>query len=145
MNLYSSLRTCMFTVILLGLLTACGIAGAVEPSHLIVQRGLAKYNEVITLQLSQTQQHPSIRPQIPSFKINRLAIAEQIPLMVQNLPTYQIRGTYNLTILLPSRRSIQQQNPFEIYLQRQKEGKTWRLLLPQSAGRDTWLWLSYSI
>ncbi|MBV8884237.1 MAG: hypothetical protein JO235_09610 [Chroococcidiopsidaceae cyanobacterium CP_BM_RX_35] len=132
------MRTCLLTAILLGLLTACGIGG-LEPSRQVVQQGLAKFNEVIALQLSQTQQQPS-------FKIKHLVIAEQQSLVVQDLSVYRVRGTYDLTIMSLKRRQTQQHNSFELYLQRQKEGKTWRLLLPQSTGKDsTPVWLSYSI
>jgi len=135
---YSSLRTFILTAILLGLLTACGIGG-LEPSRQVVQQGLAKFNAVIALQLSQTQQQPS-------FKIKHLVISDQKSLVVQDLLTYRVRGTYDLVIRLPKRQWNQQHNSFELYLQRQKEGKTWRLLMPQSTGKDSSpVWLSYSI
>lgn len=127
----------ILTAILLGLLTACGISG-IEPSTQVVQRGLIKFNELVALQLNQTaRQQLSGRPQLPGFKINRLVITEQQPLVIQDLPAYRVQGTYNLTIRLPKRRVTQQQNPFDIYLQRQKEGKTWRLVLPQSTSKDS--------
>ena len=120
----------ILTVILLGLLTACGTAG-IEPSSKLVQRALA-------LQLSQIQQQLK---QVdlsapPSFEINRLVITEKQPFIIGNLPAYRVRGTYDLTIQLLKRRVSQQHNSFEIYLQRQKEGKTWRLALPQSTSKD---------
>ncbi len=124
----------ILTAILLGLLTACG-TGGLEPSSQVVQRGLIKVNEVLALQLSQ-QLHQSGRPQLPRFEVNQLVITEQKPQVIQDLPAYRVRGTYDLTIKLPSRRVSQQQNPFDIYLQRQKEGKTWRLALPQSTTKD---------
>ena len=134
----------VLTAILLMLLTACGTVG-LEPSSQLVQRALA-------LELSQTQQqlsqqlHTSGRPQPPSFEINRVVITQQEPLVIQNLPAYHVQGTYDLTIQLPKRRVTQQQNPFEVYLQRQKEGKTWRLALPQSTGKNSEpVWLTYLI
>lgn len=132
------------TAILLGLLTACGTVG-LEPSSQLVQRAIA-------LQLSQTQQQlsqqlqPYIRPQLPKFEINQLVITEQKPLVIQDLPAYRVRGTYDLTIEQSRRRVTQQQNPFEVYLQRQKEGKTWRLALPHEGGKNTEpTWLTYLI
>lgn len=134
----------VLTVILLGLLTACGTVG-LEPSSQLVQRALA-------LQLSQTQQHlsqqlhASGRLQPPSFKINRVVITQQEPLVIQNLPAYHVQGTYDLTLKLPRRQVNQQQNPFEVYLQSQKEGKTWRLAIPQSSGKEVGiLWRTYLI
>lgn len=121
--------------ILLALLTACGTPG-IEPNRQLVQRAL-------TLQLAQTQQQLSQQLQLstPSFKIKRLAITEKHPFDIGNLPAYRVLGTYDLNIQLPGRRVSQQQSPFEVYLQRQKEGKTWRLAVPQSyseEGRLTW-------
>jgi len=125
---------------LLGLLTACGTT-RMELSSQLVQRALA-------LQLSQTQQQLSQQLQLsvpPMFEINQLAIAQQQTFVLQDLPTYRVRGTYDLTIQLPTRQ-VTQNNPFEVYLQRQKEGKTWRLAVPQSTSKETGtLWLTYLI
>lgn len=130
----------VLTAILLALLTACGTAG-LEPSSQMVQRAIA-------LQLEQTQQQLSQQLGLDSrgFEINRVAITQQEPLVIQNLPTYHVRGTYDLTVQLSKGRITQKQNPFEVYLQRQKEGKTWRFLLPQSTSKDSApTWRTYLI
>ena len=135
----------ILTAILLGLLTACG-TGGLEPSSQTVQRALVKLNEVIAPQLSQPPQQLTQQLNLPSFKVNQLVITDKKPFVIQDLPTYRVRGTYDLTVKLPRRRVTQQQNPFEIYLQRQKEGKTWRLVLPQSTDKDGALtWRTYLI
>lgn len=130
----------VLTVMLLVLLSACG-TNTIEPSSQIVQRGLA-------LQLEQTQQQLSQQLGLDTkgFKIKRVEITQQEPFRIQNLPAYHIRGTYDLTMQLPTRQVNQQHNPFEIYLQRQKEGKTWRLALPKFSGNDTKpAWFTYLI
>lgn len=135
----------ILTAILLALLTACGTVG-LEPSSQLVQRAIA-------LQLEQTQQQLSQQPRKsgrthlpPRFEINRAVITKQEPLVIQNLPAYHVQGTYDFTLKLPQRQVNQQQNPFDIYLQRQKEGKTWRLALPQSTGKGSKpVWLTYLI
>ena len=133
----------ILTAILLVLLTNCGTVG-LEPSSQIVQRALA-------LQLEQTQQqlnkelHSSGRSEPPRFEINQVVINEHLPQVIQNLPAYRVRGTYDRTVHLPKRRVTQQQNPFVVYLQRQKEGKTWRLALPQSTGNEAVTWRTYLI
>lgn len=131
----------ILTMILLVLLTACSTAG-IEPSRQLVQRAL-------NLQLSQIQQELTQQLQLsapPNFEIKRLAIAEKQPFDIGNLPAYRVRGRYDLAIQLPGRRVSQQQSQFEIYLQRQKEGKTWRLALPQSSSEDEHLvWQTYLI
>ena len=130
--------------ILLLLLTACTTVG-LEPSSQLVQRALALELEQTQQQLNQ-QLYSSERPQPPSFEINRVVITQQEPLVIQDLPAYHVKGTYNLKLKLPGRQVNQQQNPFEVYLQRQKEGKTWRLALPQSIGKDTNpVWRTYLI
>lgn len=120
----------ILTGFLIVILTACSTIG-VEPNKQLVQQALA-------LQLSQTQQLLSQQLQFstpPKFEINRLAIKERQPLKIGNLPTYRVQGTYNLTIKLPKRR-LTQKNSFEVYIQRQKEGKTWRLVVPESDSKN---------
>ena len=119
--------------VLLVVLTACGIG--LEPSKQLVQRALALKVEQTQQQLSQ-QLHSFERNQPPKYEINQVVITQREPLTILNLPAYHVQGTYNFT--LKSQRQVnQRQNPFELYLQRQKEGKTWRLALPQSTGKDT--------
>lgn len=127
----------IFTAIVLVFLTACGNTG-MEPSSRLVQRAIA-------LQVEQTQQQLSqqLNLNVFGFEINRVAVTKQEPLMIQNLATYHVQGTYNVTLKL-SKRRVTQQNPFDIYLQRQKEGKTWRLALPR-ANNDANTWITYLI
>ncbi len=130
----------VFTGILLVLLTACGTSG-IAPNNQVVQRGLA-------LGLEQTQQQLSkqLGLDVKGFEIKRVEITQQEPLKIQNLPAYHLKGTYDLTMQLPKRRLSQQHNPFDIYLQRQKEGKTWRLAIPKVADNDTQpVWFTYLI
>lgn len=129
----------MLTGILLVLLTACGTS-SIEPSNKLVQLALE-------LQLEQTQQQLSekLGLNIKGFEINHLAIAQKEPLVIQNLPTYHIQGTYDLTMKLPKRQITPQHNPFDIYLQRQQEGKTWRLAVPKYTGNDQPTWFTYLI
>ncbi len=128
----------IFTAIVLVLLTACGNIG-LEPSSRLVQRAIA-------LQVEQTQQQLSqqLGLNVLGFEINRVAVTKQEPLMIQSLAAYHVRGTYNVTFKLPKRRVIQQ-NPFDIYLQRQKEGKTWRLALPRMGKEPKFTWITYLI
>lgn len=129
----------IFTAIVLVLLTACGNIG-LEPSSRLVQSAIA-------LQVEQTQQQLSqqLGLNVLGFEINRVAVTKQEPLMIQNLAAYHVQGTYNVTLKRALRR-VTQQNPFDIYLQRQKEGKTWRLALPRSTGNDPkFTWVTYLI
>ncbi|BAY98765.1 hypothetical protein NIES37_27170 [Tolypothrix tenuis PCC 7101] len=125
---------------LLVLLTACGTIGLL-PTNQLVQKAIA-------LQLEQTQQQltQKLDLDLKGFDIEKLAISEQKPLTIENLPAFRVRGTYDLIIKLPKRRLTQLQQPFEVYLQIQREGKTWRLLLPERGNKDTQpIWHSYLI
>lgn len=134
----------ILTGILLWLLTSCSTVG-LEPSNHLVQKAIALQISLTQKQLTQ-QLYTSGLPQLAKFEITKLIVKEQEPLEMQNLPTYHIQGTYNLTIQLPTQRVTQQQNPFDVYVQRQSEGKTWRLLLPQLTSVDTQpTWVTYLI
>ncbi|MDZ7962369.1 MAG: hypothetical protein RMY34_31645 [Aulosira sp. DedQUE10] len=125
---------------LLVLLTACGTIGLLPTSQLV--------QKAIALGLEQTQQKLSQKLDLDfqGFDIQKLAISEQKPLTIESLPAFRVRGTYDLIIKLPKRRLTQLQQPFEVYLQIQQEGKTWRLLLPERVNKDTQpIWRSYLI
>lgn len=130
--------------ILLGLLTACGTGTpplSLAPTNQLIQQAIA-------LQVNQTQQQLSqqLRSSPPKFEITQLNITQLEPLYIQNLPAYHVQGTYNLLFQLSNRRTNQQQNSFDVYLQRQIEGKTWRLAIPQSASQNYQLsWRTYLI
>ncbi len=103
----------------------------------------------LTVQLSQIQQQLSQQfksAALPNLEINSVAIADKQPLVISGLPAYRVKGFYDVTIGLEKRRVKQPHNPFEIYLQPQKEGKTWRLAVPQSSDKDTnVVWHTYLI
>ncbi len=116
-------------------LTACSAFG-IGPGNGLVRRAIAQ-------QLNQTQQTliqeldidgqstTQPRPVAPKFRIGWLAIDQREAFSVQQLPTYRLRGRYNLLLTESNRMVQQKQNAFEVYLQRQSQGKTWRLLRPE--------------
>lgn len=128
------------TVILLTLLTACGVG---IPS---VNIGLVQ--KAIALSLSPTQQQISQQLNIESkpFEINHIKVQQRELILIENLPTYHVQGTYDLSVNLSGRQVNQQQNPFDVYLQVQREAKTWRLAVPAYTGNsDKPIWLTYLI
>ncbi|MGB3205524.1 MAG: hypothetical protein WBB28_11085 [Crinalium sp.] len=128
------------TLILLAMLTACGVSGQ-APSMQLVEKAIA-----LQLHLTQNQFTKQLHLSPPRFEITQLKITDTKPLIIQNLPTYHIQGTYNLIAKLPHQRVNQEHNLFEVYLQRQQEGKTWRLARPQADIKDSRLvWLTYLI
>ncbi|NEP01323.1 MAG: hypothetical protein F6K58_22230 [Symploca sp. SIO2E9] len=119
--------------LVMGLLTACGTNTptlGLAPSKPLVQKAIA-------LQLHQTQQQLThgLGSTPPKLEIIQVALKQVEPLLIDNLPAYHFRGTYTLKIKLPQQQVIQRQNPFDVYLQRQKEGKTWRLARRQDTGQ----------
>ncbi|MES1022830.1 hypothetical protein ABN584_08015 [Gloeocapsa sp. BRSZ] len=124
----------MAIAILFVLLTAC--SSGMQPSNKLVQSAIA-------LQLEQTQQQLSkqLGVDFQGLKVEHIKIEQREPIEIQSLPSYHVRGTYDLSLKLP-RTLTQKQNTFDVYLQRQQEGKTWRLLIPQ---KDPSTWLSYLI
>ncbi|RMF63654.1 MAG: hypothetical protein D6742_16935 [Cyanobacteria bacterium J069] len=121
-------------------MTACSsISG---PGRDIVERAIA-------LQFSQTQEdliqllNPR-DPKFPPFTISNVKITDEEGLKIDNLNGFRVRGTYDVTLEFPGRDVAQKSNPFEIYLQRQIEGKTWRLARRQSSASsksdaETWV------
>jgi hypothetical protein len=129
----------VLTAILLVLLTGCGGIGL--PTNQLVEKAIA-------LQLEKTQQQLSQQLDLDfrGFEIKQLSIKQQESLRIQNLPTYRLQGTYDFIFKLPKRQLAQAKKPFEVYLQVQKEGKTWRLLLPEKDSKETKpVWRSYII
>ena len=130
----------VFTAIVLVLLAACGSIGLLPTSELV--------QKAIAFQLSQTQQQLSQQVDLDfqGFEIKRLSITQEQPLTIENLPAFRVRGNYDLIVKLPNRQLTQPQQAFDLYLQIQQEGKTWRLLLPDKGSKDTQrIWRSYII
>jgi hypothetical protein len=128
------------TAVLLILLVGCNNIGLLPTSELV--------QKAIALQLKQTQQqlNQQLDLNFQGFKIQHLKIRQEQPLTIQNLPAFRVLGTYDLTFQLPKRQLTKLQQPFDVYLQIQQEGKTWRLLLPDKASKDTErVWRSYLI
>lgn len=122
-------------IVLVALLSACSSV-EMEPNRELVQKAIA-------LQMHQTQQQ--LQLQVRDLDIKKVNIAQKQPSSIQDLPGFRVKGTYDLTIKLPKQKLTQQKNPFEIYLQRQKEGKTWRLALPQFNTDGVPSWFTYLI
>lgn len=86
--------------------------------------------DAISLQLEQTQSQLTSQLRLseaPTWSVDRVKVRENAPVMIQDLPGYHLRGTYRLTIELPRGTVTRPKQPFDLYLQGQKEGKSWRL------------------
>jgi hypothetical protein len=130
----------MIAMILLWLLTAC-TTSVIAPTSQLVEKAIA-----LELQQTRQQLNQQLDLDFQGFEINRLSITQRKALTVEDLPTYRIQGNYNLTFKLPKRKLTQPQKLFDVYLQLQREGKTWRLLVPEDDSKDSkQVWRSYSI
>lgn len=104
-------------------------------------------SKAIAFQVSQTQQRLSqqLNASRPQIEIAQINVKKIEPIVVGNLPAYHLKGTYNLTLTLPRQRVTQKNNRFDLYLQRQVEGKTWRLLRREASSSGEAQWSSYLI
>jgi hypothetical protein len=128
----------LLTAVLLVFLAGCGTIGLLPTPELV--------EKAIALQVEQTQAELNSKLDLDfqGFEIKGLKIRQELPLTIQNLPAFRVRGTYDLILHLPKRQLKQLQQAFDVYLQIQQEGKTWRLLVPEevSAGSPQ-TWRSY--
>ncbi|RAQ45312.1 hypothetical protein B9S53_07800 [Arthrospira sp. O9.13F] len=104
-------------------LWGCSPVG-ITPTPTLVQQALTIQIKEIHQQL-KLQSDFARSPQ--SFKITRVAISNMEPIMINNLQGFKVEGTYNLSVKFSDRWWREQQNRFQIYLQRQAQGRIWRL------------------
>ena len=132
------------------LLNSCNVTfslGGFEPGREVVQRAIALQLSLTQKELRQhLKQHHVPASETPDYDINRVVISAEEPLAIQGAISYHLRGTYNLTMKLADGRVTDRGNPFDLYIQRQKEGKTWRLARQQPSGQnDEPIWATYLI
>lgn len=143
-RLTHTLVSIALTALCLMTLTACGTSTpplSLAPTKQLVEKAIA-------LQISQTQQKltQQLQAASPNIEISQVKLKQLEPLFLDDLPTYHVWGTYNLTLKLPQQKLTQSNNSFDVYLQRQPQGKTWRLALPEDIGNGTQTrWHTYRI
>ncbi len=125
-------------VLVVGWLTACSASSAALGGDIVQQ--------AIALQVWQTQQALSqqlklVAPDPDQIAIRHVVVTTKSPLTIQKQPAYKLQGTYDFTLTLPKRQVTQRDNAFEIYIQSQPEGKTWRLAQRErdEAGNEKWV------
>jgi len=124
-------------------LTACQPKTApleFAPDGEIVQKAIA-------LALNQTQARLSeqLKTVAPQLELDNVNVKKLEPIVVNELPAYHLTGFYDVKLSLPRQTVTQKKNPFEIYLQRQSEGKSWRLLKREAKPDQASQWSSYLI
>lgn len=125
---FGSLRLFFIVLLLVGL-TACG--GNTPPKGLAPGRDIIRHAIARQLTLTEDRLTTQLDRSAPTeFEVKNLKIKQLQPLYIADLATYEVSGTYTLQLSLPRQDITQEKNEFDIYLQRQVEGKTWRLLIP---------------
>ena len=152
-------------------LGGCGAIGLGQPPTAIVQRAVAL--QLLQTQTDLLQQlgnsalaigrstSPAALPDRavitlddlaaePGLRVDRLRVQQQRPIEIDGRPGWQLIGDYDWSQrdrpqAKPQHQQAQQ--PFEVYLQRQPEGKTWRLARPDTARStpDRLVWLTYRL
>jgi len=105
-------------------------------------------SQALILQIKQTQNRLSQELKLPEpeFSISQINIKTIEPIYIANLAAYHLSGTYTFKLKQSHKSISQKDNLFDLFLQRQAEGKTWRLLVKNLANNGTEnQWSSYLI
>ncbi|WP_353673407.1 hypothetical protein [Synechocystis sp. LKSZ1] len=126
-------------------LMACQSAPATVPLEFAPEGDIVQRALTYQLTQSQTRLSDQLQTSPPALAISNIQVKQIEPIVVADLPAYHLTGQYNVTLTLPRQTVTQKQNPFEIYLQRQSEGKSWRLLQREVSNDQGLQWKSYLI
>ncbi|MGL6283405.1 MAG: hypothetical protein ACRC2J_13465 [Microcoleaceae cyanobacterium] len=109
------------------MLTGCQI-NLFIPDQQLIGRAIARQIELTSLNLQENllMQGNADR----EFIIDRVLIDNIELLNMISERSYHVKGSYHLQTDIPSQTKTPTNHPFDIYIQRQIEGKTWRLLRP---------------
>ncbi len=133
----------LFFLLLTLLLTSCQI-NLFIPDQQLIGRAIARQMQLTSSNLQENL--------LMQGKVNQAFIIDRV--LIDNIETfdiiggrsYHVMGAYHLQSDPPSQIKIRADHPFDLYIQRQIEGKTWRLLRPvfDQEGKQI-NWLSYLI
>jgi hypothetical protein len=108
------------------LFTSCSLAS--PPIELAPQGEIVKKAISLQLKLTESDISNQLNTVNPQLEIKNINVKKIEPVFITKLAAYHLQGSYNLKIGLPRQKVQQQDNQFDLYIQRQSEGKTWRLL-----------------
>lgn len=100
----------------------------------------AVLTQAIAITVDRTEQEISQQLKLtsaPKVTIDRVKITDQTPLKIEGFDGYHVKGKYDFTLKQSKRQDKQEDNSFDLYLQRQTEGKTQTWQLAQRSG-DEW-------
>jgi hypothetical protein len=93
------------------------------PNPTIIEKAI-----VFQIQQKQNNLSQQLQTKPPEISISKINVNKIEPKIKFNLPTYHLEGTYQLKLKVAHKKARQITNTFQIDLQRQKQGKTWRLI-----------------
>lgn len=64
------------------------------------------------------------------IEIKKINVKQINPLFLNDSAVYHLQGEYNLQLQLNNKNVQHKNKPFDLYLERQKEGKTWHIISP---------------
>ena len=76
----------------------------------------------------------------PTVELKNIRVKAIDSFFLNRLPVYHTQGLYDVSLKFSKREKIRKNNSFDLYLQRQTEGKTWRSLEETKNG-----WRSYQV
>ncbi len=115
------------------------------PNTTVVERAIALQFHQTQAELSTLLYPDDATP--PDFRISHVKVSDRQSLMIGDLKSVRVQGTYDVILIYPDRRLTprigQRQNPFEVFLQQQPDGDTWRLAqLKQGTNSEDERWLT---
>lgn len=87
--------------------------------------------KALTFKLEHQQYFLSsqLRQKKPEFTLTQINVTKIEPTILFNLPTYHLEGTYKMILGKNTYKKRLINNTFNLDLQRQSKGKTWRILM----------------
>ncbi|WP_126147371.1 hypothetical protein [Synechococcus elongatus] len=126
-------------LVLVLVLSACTAFGL--PDRAVIRAGLT-----LQLQQTETQLSDQLRLATPIIRVQKLKIRDRKPLDIGGRPAFQVLGQATWQLQQSGQKQQIKAQPFELYLQRQPQARTWRLAIPQpSSQSDRQEWSTYAI
>ena len=125
-------------------LWGCSSSGVTPPLEFTPSPQIIEKAIVMQLEQKYDRVTKKLDTKKPKYKITNIKVNKIEPTIKFSLPTYHLEGKYKLTIKNDRKKSKKVTSSFQIDLQRQSAGQTWRLIIPQKY-HQTIRYYSYKI
>lgn len=109
------------------------------PNSTIIEKAI-----IFKLQRQHQYLSQHLDTKVPQLQVKKINITKIEPTIIYNLPTYHLEGTYKLNIKQNNAKNRTINNTFNLDLQRQSKGSTWRILI-KVKGKKSAKYSSYQI